>query len=357
MKILVVQQKMIGDVLLSTVICEQLKKHLPKVEIHYVINEQTLAVVEHHPAIDKIILFTPKYKKSKLAFYQFLKSFSKEKYDAVIDVYCKLESNLISLFSHSKIKVSYHKWYSKFIYSHTFSYSSKTESTMGLAIENRLLLLQPILDTEITTVEPPKIFLTKAEKDSAKQYLKKNDIDLKKPLIMIGLLGSGPDKSYPLTYMAEVLDQIADESDATMLFNYIPKQIEEARALYALCKPATQAQIKFDVFAASLRDFLAVLYHSDALIGNEGGAINMAKALEVPTFSIFSPWINKEAWHTFRGTSDHIGIHIKDYLPEKLSGKSKKELKQITPRLYELFKPAFFKEDLQIFLKLKVGTH
>ena len=73
MKILVIQQKMIGDVLASTVICEQLKNHLSNVEIHYVINEHIFPVVEHHPAIDKIILFTPKYKKSKLAFYQFLK--------------------------------------------------------------------------------------------------------------------------------------------------------------------------------------------------------------------------------------------------------------------------------------------
>ena len=59
--------------------------------------------------------------------------------------------------------------------------------------------------------------------------------------------------------------------------------------------PSAQKQIYFDVFGETLRDFLAITYHCDALIGNEGGAINMAKALNVPTFTIFSPWIKKEA--------------------------------------------------------------
>jgi heptosyltransferase-2 len=61
-----------------------------------------------------------------------------------------------------------------------------------------------------------------------------------------------------------------------------------------LCKPATQKNVFFEVFGKSLREFMAITSHCDALIGNEGGAVNMAKALDIPTFSIFSPQIKNQ---------------------------------------------------------------
>ncbi|NBC57221.1 MAG: lipopolysaccharide heptosyltransferase family protein, partial [Bacteroidetes bacterium] len=51
MKILVIQQKMIGDVLTSSVICENLKRNFPNAEVHYLINRFTLPVVENNPYI------------------------------------------------------------------------------------------------------------------------------------------------------------------------------------------------------------------------------------------------------------------------------------------------------------------
>ena len=110
MKVLIIQQKMIGDVLTSTILCENIKANIKESKVYYLINTQTKAVVENNPYIDEIVLFTPKYRKSKLAFYKFLKEIRKEKFDVVIDVYGKLESNLICLFSKAPIKISYKKW-------------------------------------------------------------------------------------------------------------------------------------------------------------------------------------------------------------------------------------------------------
>ena len=86
MKILVIQQKMIGDVLVSSVLCEHLKKHIPLCQVHYLVNDHTVAVVTENPFIDKIVVFKKDYRDSKREFYRFLKSVSKENYDAVIDI-------------------------------------------------------------------------------------------------------------------------------------------------------------------------------------------------------------------------------------------------------------------------------
>ena len=81
MKILVIQQKMIGDVLTTSILFEAIKAEHPKSELHYVINSHTFAVVEHNPFIDKFLFVTPEIEDSRAKFLSFLKGVKKEKYD------------------------------------------------------------------------------------------------------------------------------------------------------------------------------------------------------------------------------------------------------------------------------------
>ena len=64
----------------------------------------------------------------------------------------------------------------------------------------------------------------------------------------------------------------------------------------------------------------------DVIIGNDGGAINMAKALQKPSFIIFSPWIEKKIWATFEDGIHHLSVHLNDYKPQLFIGKKEKEL-------------------------------
>lgn len=348
---------MIGDVLTSTILCEQLKKNIPDSEIHYLIYSHTEAVVANNPHIDRIILFTQEYRESKPAFYKFLKGVKKAKYDTVIDAYGKLESNLISLFSKANTKISHRKWYSSFIYTHTITNTIITETKLGLAVENRLSLLSPILPKVANLLESPKIYLTDTEIDTAKDFLKNKGIDVSKPILMIGVLGSGKEKTYPLPYMAEVINTIAENFEGILLFNYIPSQKEDVEKLYELCGEKAKKQISIETYASSLSSFFGLLHHCQAIIGNEGGCIHMAKALRVPSFSIFSPWITKIAWDTYNSDEKDIAVHLGDFHPELFENKSKKELKKKALELYQKFKPSFFNEDLKRFLKGKVFSN
>ncbi len=353
-KILVIQQKMIGDVLASTLLCEHLKIHFPDAEVHFLINEHTRAVVDGHPSIDKIVLFKKKYKKERRQFYTFLKGIKKEQYDLVIDVYCKLESNLISYFSRAALKISYEKWYSKFIYDHLFTYSQNPDTKLGLAIENRLLLLSPIIPKLKEPELAPKIFLSKEERRAAEELLRQHKIDTSKKVFMIGMLGSSSIKSYPLDYLAKVIDYITQEYEATLLLNYIPSQKEYVKELLQLCSEKSRESVKENVFCSSLRAFLGLLSICDAYIGNEGGATNMSKALGIPNFSIFSPWISKKAWLTYNENPANYAVHLADYSEKNILSMPKKERKKNSLALYKLFKPEFFKEELLQFIKREV---
>ena len=351
MKILIIQQKMIGDVLLSTMLCEQIKKNISNTEVHYLINNYTEAIVTNNPNIDRIILFNEDYRNSKWLLFEFLNNMTHENYDVVIDAYGKLESILISLFSKAKVKISMDKWYSRAVYTNTFKYKKNGNSCLGLAVENRLKLLNPFISDIIAITNYPKVYLTDDEISRAKLFLENNNIDFSKPILMINILGSSPSKTYPLQCMAEIIDQISCQGEFTMLFNYTPSQSKQARELYNLCSPRSKGKIRFDVYAPSLRAFLSVLYHCKAILGNEGGAINMAKALNIPTFSIFSPWVDQATWETFKDIKHNVAVHLNDYKPLLLNGKSRKKLKKDYKSLYDHFKPFLFKDNINHFLE------
>ncbi|MEM5564253.1 glycosyltransferase family 9 protein [Psychroserpens sp. AS72] len=349
MKILVIQQKMIGDVLTSSILFEALRTKYPNAQLDYLVNSHTLPVIENNPNIDNFILFTKAEENSKRALLKFAKKIKQNKYDVVIDVYSKLSSNIISFFSGAKTKISYYKHYSTFVYTHNIKRLNKTESKSNLAIVNRFQLLQP-LGIEATSAKP-KIYLTDKEITDSQQFLIDNHIDFNKPLYMISVLGSGTNKTYPFSYMAKVIDRIAQQTNGQILFNYIPNQEAEAKAIYNSCQPETQKLIFFNVFGKNLREFLAITKHCDALIGNEGGAVNMAKALDIKTFAIFSPWISKDTWSLFEDDKTQVSVHLKDYKAEIYSNKAEKEMKKEALELYKEFSPEFFEDKLKAFLK------
>lgn len=349
MKILVIQQKMIGDVLTSSILFEALREKYPKSELHYLINTHTYPVVENNPSVDKFIFYTPEIESSKIALFKLAKSIKKQRYDVIIDVYSKISSNLITLLSGAKTKISYYKSYTIFVYDNNIKRLKSTNDNCGLAIVNRMQLLEP-LGIKFKSIKP-KIYLTDAEINDAKRLLNANGMSLSNPLFMISVLGSGLNKTYPLHYMATVIDQIVETTNGQILFNYIPNQLTEARTIYDNCKPETRKQIYFNVYGKSLRAFLAITSLCHAIIGNEGGAINMAKALDVKTFAIFAPWIDKQTWSIFEENGVNESVHLKDYNPELYEGKIEKDMKQDTKKLYLQFKPDLFKDKLINFLE------
>lgn len=340
---------MIGDVLTSSILFEALRQKFPNAQLDYLINTHTYPVVDNNPFIDNFIFFTKEEQTSKKAFLKLAKSLKKRKYNIVIDVYSKYSSNLITALSGAKIRISKQKWYTSFIYSNTIKYENTAKTNTGLAIKNRLQLLEPILN-EIPQEIKPKIYLRPKEIEASKQFLSNHNIDLNNPLFMISVLGSSDNKTYPLHYMAKLIDAIVEETNAQILFNYIPTQEAQARNLFNLCRSNTKEHIFFNVFGKSLREFIAITKHCNALIGNEGGAVNMAKALNIKTFTIFSPWIDKATWSLFED-KNNVSVHLKDFKPE-LYIKPEKELKKEAFTLYNKFAPELITDKLRAFLNL-----
>ena len=350
MRILVIQHKMIGDVLVSSIICNNLRKAYPNAQIDYLVNDNTVAVLKGNPNISNLIIFDKKAQNSFFELIKFAFQIRKNKYDIVIDAYSKLQSWIITLLSGAKQKISYQKTGRTFLYDYNIPLAKNPSSNFGLAIERRLSLLSPLNLT--ISIDPfPKVFLDQEEIKFATALFEQHKIDESRKTVMVSLLGSEKLKTYPPQYMAAILDSVSDSFQINIVFNYFPSQIEEARIIYNYCATKTQKNIYFDLLGADLRQYIAIMSKCDVIIGNDGGAINLAKALGKPSFIIFSPWIEKKIWATFEDGIHHTSIHLKDILPALFSEKTEKELKENAISLYENLKPEFVIKKIIPFLK------
>jgi len=354
---LIIQQKMIGDVLLGSILCENIKKYYPNSVIDFVVYDFALGVIENNPYIDNYIVFKKSYRLNPFCFIKFLFGFRKKKYDFLIDSYGKLESIFISLFAQSKIKIAYYKKRTNFLYNYNIqrvsdkkrSHYFSIDNDLQTSIRDKLLLLSPILDKKANLIVEPKIYLKEEEIQKAEKDLENAHLN-NKNLIMISALGSCKKKTYPLSYMAEVLDYIIENTNSKLLLNYAPNQRNLIKILLKNVKNKNRPYIITGIFGEKLRAFLSLAFLCKVIIGNEGGAINMAKALKKPTFAIFSPGIGPEGW-LHRKDKVNVAVELSNYFPNYYENLSWKERSKNYKVFYNYFEPKLLKKDLWEFLK------
>lgn len=348
-KILIIQNKRIGDVLISSVIANNYKAKYPESEVHFMAYDFTHGVISNNPNIDKIISINDKELKKIKVLFQLIRQIRKEKYDVIFDPYSKTQSRLICKFSGAFQTIG-HKSRKKMgnwgYYTHPVTISKEKTKICGKAIEDRIHLLSQAGDFEPIDYEP-KIFLSEAEKkeDRLGEYATKK-------IVVLGILGSTPQKSMPYNYVAEIVDFIASNYDVNLLFNYAPHQKEEAQKIYEMCK--NKSNIILDVYASSIRDFVKLMNQSTILVSNEGGAVHIAKALNKPTFTIFSPYVNKDHWASFEDGILHHSVHLLEMKPnlfDSFTFEERKKIEKNPDELYKQLTPELILPQLEIFLK------
>ena len=236
------------------------------------------------------------------------------------------------LFSKAPMRIGFKRANKKLrwkYYTHPINFLAEATQPCGKALEDRMHMLSSVFQFE--KLDPHyKIFLTNQEQEYAKIS------EVKKPVIMMGVLGSTPNKSLPYEYIAALIDYIAATYDATLLFNYAPHQKVEAEKVYALCE--YRDKINLDIYEDSIRGFVTLMNKCDLLISNEGGSVHIAKALNKPTFTIYSPYIDKSHWNSFEDGFTHDSIHLLEEEPNLFDSYTREERRSIEDNPEELYR-------------------
>jgi heptosyltransferase-2 len=346
-KILIIQNKRIGDVLLASVIANNMKKIFPESHISFFVYDYTAGVLENNPNVERIIRINEQKLKKIPVLIQTIWEIRRRKYDIIFDPYGKLQSRLICLFSGASVRVGLRSKKRKMripIYTHPVPVVEKRTSIYGRAIEDRIKMITSVFNLKSPDYEP-KLFLLPEEKEYPALA------GVKRPIIMLGVLGSTPQKSLPYEYIAKLINYITGKYEVTILFNYIPFQKSEADTIYEMC--TDKDQIITSIYEDSIRGFIRLMNQCDMLIANEGGSVHIAKALNKPTFTVYSPYISKEHWNSFEDGKTHDSVHLLEENPDLFTNFSVEERRKIEKNpnaLYLKLTPEMILRKLKPFL-------
>ncbi|MCX7549989.1 glycosyltransferase family 9 protein [Xanthomarina sp. F2636L] len=350
-KILVIQNKRIGDVLIASVIAQNVKKIFPESQIDFLVYDYTVGVIENNPAIDQIIEVNDKELKKLGNLKQLIQTVRKREYDIIFDPYSKLQSRLVCYFSKAPIRIGFQKRGKnpplKF-YTHNVPFLEEKTKICGKAIEDRINMVTSVFTLPENQIDyEPKIILTEEEK----QYNKLDSYN--KPFIMLGILGSTPQKSMPYEYIVELIDFITENYQVNVLFNYAPHQKKDALEIYESCK--NKDSIVIDIYEDSIRGFIKLMNKCELLVGNEGGVVHISKALNKPTFTIFSPYVMKDHWASFEDGKKHASIHLLEEKPKLYNENSVENRRKIEADpsfMYKQLTPGLIIPKLKAFLDI-----
>lgn len=276
-RILVCQQRQIGDVVLTLPVISLLKKRFPEAEIHLLTEKKCLPVTENNPEITKVWPID-----KKLSLWQtlrFYREVARQDFDLVVDMQQLPRIRWVVLFSMAKYRLTYTpKWYNRWLYTH---WGPRVKG--GYAVRSRSDVLAPLGIK--WNRERPKIHLTESERRWADQYLRDNGLGDDEVLITIGNTHWSKTRRWPAEYYSRLMDLIAEHRpQAKFLLCFGPGEEKQVQAAYDGME--NKDRCIFPERILTLREMAAVMEHAWLHIGNCSSPRHIALAVGTPTMTM-----------------------------------------------------------------------
>ncbi|HJD96546.1 glycosyltransferase family 9 protein [Mailhella massiliensis] len=287
-RILVCQQRQIGDVLLSTPVFELLKRRFPEAELHLFTEKKCEPLLRHNPFIHAFHLID-----KKGGFFRQLNFYHKVAalgFDLVIDLQQLPRCRMMTRMTHAPVRLSFpssllSRW----------RYNCLVRPEEGYASRTKVSLLAPLGIR--WQGEGPRIYLLEEERRKARELLKSCGLQDGQRLIAIDSTHRRASKRWPVERFAALMSLLAGH-DPSLRFLLLrgPGEDADIAALRGLCLGAGLAPEALLVPEPlpDIRLSAACLAEASLLVGNCSSPRHMAAALNVPSLVI--PGASGTAW-------------------------------------------------------------
>jgi heptosyltransferase III len=274
-KILFIQLKQIGDVLMTTPAVRSLAESDPGFKIHVLTQAPSDQIFKRSPYISKTMLY-PSVETFR-AVLSVIRRIRKEQYSTVIDFYGLPKTALLSWLSGAPIRIGFKRSGRSIFYSHALepavgtSYSALKQAHLLTALG-------------IQKIESKLDFFTGPEDETAvNEVLTQINCDRQKLLVSVSPVSRRDYKVWPPACFAEVCDFLIEEYNAQILFLWGPGEYSFVQAV----REKMQQTSLPDYDIPSISETVALLKRVDLHIGNDNGPMHFAISADVPTVAIF----------------------------------------------------------------------
>lgn len=307
MKILVVRFKQIGDAILSSVICNTLKRTFPEAEVDYVVYEHISPLFENHKYIDNVISITKEEQKNPFKYLAKVWKVTRKKYDIVIDIMSTPKSEVFTLFSlGSRYRIGRRKPKRGY----TYNYKIDEPRDAKGKVDKFLKMLKP-LEQEYKVMYDNNyiITLTFEEKSQMRKRMLDAGIDFSRPVYICAANSRRESKIYNTEKMKKIVERVRDELKGQIIFFYSPDEKDFIMKFYE--KFENKRDLFVNINTKSIRELAMVIANCNFFFGNEGGPRHLAQSLDIPSFAIFSPSASKKEWLS-NANERHQGVEPND---------------------------------------------
>ncbi len=287
-KILCIKPRGIGDILLSTIVLDNLARHFPDVKIDYLTEAFARQSVANNPLVNNVLTMG----KKEFPLWVALR-IRKEKYDMILDLWSNPRSAQITFLSGVKHRVGYAYRGRTYAYNHL----ATSEKGSGHAAEHNLELLKPIGVPIVTKKVSYRadIEADRFGKKFRQEHFAPDDI-------VIGVIPAGgwPSKRCDASKWIEICKAIHAKWNARFIILWGPgdeadaQQMQRAMSGFSVLAPETE-----------LSALAGMINNCDIIVANDSGPMHISAAIGKPTLGIFGP-TNPRNHGPYSRTSDFV---------------------------------------------------
>ncbi len=278
-RILIIQLRQMGDVLLTTPAVRALRKRYPESHIAYLVERVPGQVLRYNGHINEIMIRDDK--RGWRESLETLLRVRKGRFDLVVDFLANPRTALITYLSRAKVSISYSNHRRYFAYTHPVM----PEGTFSA--EHKLSLLR-VLGCPLDSLEL-EMKIPAVAQESVRNFMSQHGLAHDRPIICMYPFHKRPVREWPPEYFVSLADRLKREWNAAVIFLWGPGREDEARQILDMATEKHFLVPPMDIFELG-----AFCREADLFVGNDGGPRHIAASQSTPTFIILGP--SDDAW-------------------------------------------------------------
>lgn len=278
MKILVIQLRRIGDIILTTPALAYLKKVYPDAQIDFLCEPMGRSVLETHPLIHDLLIYNANEP------WQEIKRIRARRYDLIFDFMNNPRSSMLAGLSGATVRVAYQKSIRQFFYTTTIPEIGEAQY---VPYEKIYLIQKFLAKIGVAPVEPasyiPYIYVKAEDQLFADQWMKQEDLT-ERSFAVIVPIHRHKIRQWNVEKFRDVGLKIHSELKKSVYISYGPGEEDEIKPMLKgyedvlkLFPPTT------------IRQMAAIFQKSALVLTNDSGAMHTAVAVGTPTVTIYGP--------------------------------------------------------------------
>lgn len=275
-RILVIQLRQLGDILLTTPCLSALRKEYPSAQITFLSHAMGRLIIDQNPDVDEHLTYGSH--DTLREHLKLLGDIRSRKFDLVFDFMDNPRSALYTFASGAKHRVGFEsvrRWVYNTTVPRTGSYSyivgGKYTLLEGFHVKAReMRLVLPWFDHH---VQPTRNFA--AEHPGFAQA----------PLrVILSPTHRREARRWPMARFAELSDHLVRDWGASVLWLWGPGEEQDIEAAIGLCQEPS-----FKAPKTTFREMAALIANCDVFIGNSNGPSHVAVAVDTPSLQLHGP--------------------------------------------------------------------